>query len=206
MHEETERRILEAEHERRTEELEAARRLQLAMLPQTAPEVPGVDLAFRMVTATEVGGDYVDFRIGDPGRDLRPDRGFIVRQDLPVQVDVHLRERDADAGPVEVMSAVFPGGTITGCPKVRCMEIIAELEGEGRGFYTGSMGYLDRSGNLDLNILIRSMHLHGRQFSFRTGAGIVADSVPEHEVQETADKARGMLLAVETHGREEKHA
>jgi sigma-B regulation protein RsbU (phosphoserine phosphatase) len=70
VHEETERRILEAEHERRTEELEAARRLQLAMLPQTAPEVPGVDLAFRMVTATEVGGDYVDFRIGDGGRIL----------------------------------------------------------------------------------------------------------------------------------------
>jgi len=112
----------------------------------------------------------------------------------------------SDAGPVEAMRAVFPGGTITGCPKVRCMEIIAELEGEGRGFYTGSMGYLDRNGNLDLNILIRSMHLHDRQFSFRTGAGIVADSVPEHEVQETADKARGMLLAVETHGREEKHA
>ena len=112
----------------------------------------------------------------------------------------------ADAGPVEAMSAVFPGGTITGCPKVRCMEIIAELEGEGRGFYTGSMGYLDRGGNLDLNILIRSMHLLGRQFSFRTGAGIVADSEPEREVQETADKARGMLLAVETYGREKKHA
>jgi anthranilate synthase component 1 len=111
-----------------------------------------------------------------------------------------------DAGPVDAMSAVFPGGTITGCPKVRCMEIIAELEGEGRGFYTGSMGYLDRGGNLDLNILIRSMHLHDRRFSFRTGAGIVADSVPEHEVQETADKARGMLLAVEAHGREKRHA
>jgi anthranilate synthase component 1 len=76
------------------------------------------------------------------------------------------------------------------------MEIIAELEGQGRGFYTGSMGYLDRSGNMDLNILIRSMLLRGRQFSFRTGAGIVADSEAEHEVQETADKARGMLLAV----------
>lgn len=68
VHEETERRILETEHERRTEELEAARRLQLAMLPQTAPEVPGVDLAYRMLTATEVGGDYVDVRIGDGGR------------------------------------------------------------------------------------------------------------------------------------------
>lgn len=110
------------------------------------------------------------------------------------------------AGPVETMSAVFPGGTITGCPKVRCMEIIAELEGEGRGFYTGSMGYLDRNGDMDLNILIRSMLLDGRQFSFRTGAGIVADSEPEREVQETADKARGMLLAVEAHGKEREYA
>ena len=110
------------------------------------------------------------------------------------------------AGPVEAMAAVFPGGTITGCPKVRCMEIIAELEGRGRGFYTGSMGYLDRSGDMDLNILIRSMLLHGRRFSFRTGAGIVADSEPEREVRETADKARGMLVAVGAHGRENDDA
>jgi anthranilate synthase component 1 len=110
------------------------------------------------------------------------------------------------AGPVEAMSAVFPGGTITGCPKVRCMEIIAELEGEARGFYTGSMGYLDCSGDLDLNILIRSIHLRGRHFSFRTGAGIVADSEPEREVQETAEKARGMLLAVNDRGQENRHA
>ncbi len=111
-----------------------------------------------------------------------------------------------DASPVDAIRAVFPGGTITGCPKVRCMEIIAELEGEGRGFYTGSMGYLGRDGSMDLNILIRSILVRKRQFSFRTGAGIVADSVPEEEVIETADKARGMLLAVEPHGEEKKHA
>jgi sigma-B regulation protein RsbU (phosphoserine phosphatase) len=68
--EEAERQLLEAEHERRTEELEAARRLQLAMLPRQAPEVPGIDLAYRMLTATEVGGDYVDVRVGDDGRTL----------------------------------------------------------------------------------------------------------------------------------------
>ncbi|MDX1381404.1 MAG: chorismate-binding protein, partial [Xanthomonadales bacterium] len=110
-------------------------------------------------------------------------------------------ELRAGAGPVDAVKAVFPGGTIPGCPKVRCMEIIAELEGEGRGFYTGSMGYLGRDGRMDLNILIRSMLVHGADFHFRTGAGIVADSVPEQEVKETADKARGMLLAVESHGR-----
>ena len=102
----------------------------------------------------------------------------------------------ADADPVDALAAVFPGGTITGCPKVRCMEIIAELEGEGRGCYTGSMGYLCRDGDLDMNILIRSMLLDGRQLTFRTGAGIVADSIPEKELLETTDKARGLLLAI----------
>ena len=104
---------------------------------------------------------------------------------------------DSRASPIDAIRAVFPGGTITGCPKVRCMQIIAELEQEGRGFYTGSMGYLGRDGQMDLNILIRSLLLQGRYFSFRTGAGIVADSVPENEVLETQDKARGMLLALE---------
>jgi len=110
------------------------------------------------------------------------------------------------ASPVDAVKAVFPGGTITGCPKVRCMEIIAELEGEGRGFYTGSMGYLGRDGSLDLNILIRSMLVHGRDFVFRTGAGIVADSDPEQEVLETADKARGMLVALRSYGGENGNA
>jgi anthranilate synthase component 1 len=103
----------------------------------------------------------------------------------------------SDAGPVDVMKAIFPGGTITGCPKVRCMEIIAELEQVGRGFYTGSMGYLGRDGSMDLNILIRSMLLQGNHISFRTGAGIVADSEADRELQETKDKAKGLLLALE---------
>lgn len=98
--------------------------------------------------------------------------------------------------PVDVIRAVFPGGTITGCPKVRCMEIIAELEQRGRGFYTGSMGYLDRYGNMDLNILIRSMLLGPGRLGFRTGAGIVADSDPRSEVAETIHKARGLLAAL----------
>jgi anthranilate synthase component 1 len=100
------------------------------------------------------------------------------------------------ATPVDTIKAVFPGGTITGCPKVRCMEIIAELEQVGRGFYTGSMGYLGLDGSMDFNILIRSMLLEDCKVTFRTGAGIVADSEPEHELQETLDKARGMLLAL----------
>jgi anthranilate synthase component 1 len=102
--------------------------------------------------------------------------------------------------PGEVIRAVFPGGTITGCPKVRCMQVIAELEGGGRGAYTGAFGWLNRDGDLDLNILIRSAEVEGGKLRFRTGAGIVADSDPRRELDETRAKARGMLraLGVET--------
>jgi anthranilate synthase component I len=102
----------------------------------------------------------------------------------------------AEVTPVGALRAVFPGGTITGCPKFRCMQIIAELEGEGRGAYTGSLGYLTRGGRLDLNILIRTMTLSGQQLTFRAGAGIVADSDPERELEETRAKARGLLAAL----------
>ena len=98
--------------------------------------------------------------------------------------------------PADVVRAVFPGGTITGCPKVRCMEIIAELERHGRGCYTGALGYLGRDGRMDLNILIRSMVVDGKRIVFRTGAGIVADSDPAAELSETEDKARGLLAAI----------
>jgi anthranilate synthase component 1 len=99
--------------------------------------------------------------------------------------------------PGEAISAVFPGGTITGCPKVRCMEIIDDLEFAPRGAYTGSMGYLNRDGSLDLNILIRTMVKRGKQITFRAGAGIVADSDPQAELDETRGKAEGMLRALE---------
>ena len=98
--------------------------------------------------------------------------------------------------PGEIIRSLFPGGTITGCPKVRCMEILGELEKEGRGPYTGSLGYVTHCGNMDLNILIRSM-LKEREFLyFRAGGGIVADSIPENETVETEAKANGMLKAL----------
>jgi 4-amino-4-deoxychorismate synthase (2-amino-4-deoxychorismate-forming) component I len=103
----------------------------------------------------------------------------------------------ADVTPIEALRAVFPGGTITGVPKFRCMQIIAELEGVGRGAYTGSLGYLNRNGTMDLNILIRTMTLMDRQIEFRAGAGIVADSEPHRELAETRAKARGLLAAFE---------
>ena len=106
-----------------------------------------------------------------------------------------------DATPGRVIAAVFPGGTITGCPKVRCMQVVAELEGVGRGAYTGAMGWLNRDGDMDLNILIRSAEvegdgLDGSRLRFRTGAGIVIDSDPQRELDETRAKARGMLRAL----------
>jgi anthranilate synthase component 1 len=108
--------------------------------------------------------------------------------------------------PVQAIRALFPGGTITGCPKVRCMEIIAELEGTGRGAYTGSIGYLNRDGSCDLNILIRTLsllstdahgtRLPGHTLRFRAGAGIVADSIAVQELAETRAKAEGLLRAL----------
>jgi len=101
-----------------------------------------------------------------------------------------------NATPAAIIRAVFPGGTITGCPKVRTMEIIAELEGTGRGAYTGALGYLNRDGDMDLNILIRTLSLCRGNVRLRAGAGIVADSIAAAELDETRAKARGMLRAL----------
>lgn len=103
--------------------------------------------------------------------------------------------------PLDIVHALFPGGTITGCPKVRCMEIIAELEQMPRDAYTGSLGYINLDGSMDLNILIRTMIAHqasehNTQLLFRAGAGIVADSDPQSELTETRHKARGLLRAL----------
>ena len=98
--------------------------------------------------------------------------------------------------PGQAIAAVFPGGTITGCPKVRCMQLLGDLEGEPRDAYTGSMGYLGVDGALDLNILIRTLTVAGRRIDFRTGAGIVADSQPAAELDETRAKAQGLLRAL----------
>ena len=103
-----------------------------------------------------------------------------------------------DRTPGQIIAAVFPGGTITGCPKVRCMQIIAELEGTGRCPYTGALGYINRNGSMDLNILIRSLWLSKGRLELRAGAGIVVDSEPEHELQETRAKAKGLLRALES--------
>lgn len=102
-----------------------------------------------------------------------------------------------DIAPGDVVAATFPGGTITGCPKVRCMQIIAELERVPRGAYTGSFGWLDHSGDMDLNILIRTLTVRGDHADFRAGGGIVADSIAERELDESRAKAAGLLRSLE---------
>lgn len=98
--------------------------------------------------------------------------------------------------PLEVIHALFPGGTITGCPKIRCMQIIAELESGPREAYTGSLGYINRDGSMDFNILIRTFIQQNQTLRFRTGAGIVADSIAQNELEETRHKAKGLLRAL----------
>ncbi len=93
----------------------------------------------------------------------------------------------------DVLHAVFPGGTITGCPKVRCMQIISELEQDARGAYTGSLGYISDHGRIDFNILIRTMTATDNRINFRAGAGIVHDSIIENELHETRHKALGLI-------------
>ncbi len=96
----------------------------------------------------------------------------------------------------EIIQATFPGGTITGCPKIRCMEIINELEPSERGPYSGSFGYIGFDRQMDLNIIIRTIIIKNNKAYFHVGAGIVADSIPESEYQETLNKAAAMINAL----------
>ncbi|VVB52720.1 Anthranilate synthase component 1 [uncultured archaeon] len=105
---------------------------------------------------------------------------------------------------VDILRAVFPGGTITGCPKVRCMEIIDELEPVRRGPYTGSAGWIGYNGDMELNIIIRTILVADKRAYFQTGAGIVADSDPEFEFHETLHKAEALQKALKTEFKEEK--
>jgi para-aminobenzoate synthetase component 1 len=97
---------------------------------------------------------------------------------------------------VDVVRAAFPGGSITGAPKLRAMEIIAELEPSQRSVYCGSIGYWSVTGDLDTSIAIRTLVVRNSRVYFSAGGGIVADSVPEQEYRETLDKARGIIDAL----------
>jgi para-aminobenzoate synthetase component 1 len=108
-------------------------------------------------------------------------------------VSTVIGELDPEAGAVDLIRAAFPGGSITGAPKVRAMEIIAELEPTQRGVYCGSIGYISATGAMDTSIVIRTYLALRGQVYFQAGGGIVADSDPELEYWETVDKARGLI-------------
>jgi anthranilate/para-aminobenzoate synthase component I len=101
---------------------------------------------------------------------------------------------------LDVVGAVFPGGTITGVPKIRTMQLITELEPHARGLYTGSIGYLSFSGGMDLNIVIRTILLQGGRAYVQVGGGVVHDSEPRQEYKETLHKARSQLIALSACG------
>jgi anthranilate synthase component 1 len=150
----------------------------------------------------------IDLERNDLGRVCRP--GTIEVNELMVleswqhvhHIVSNVRgELESNKSPVDVLRAVFPGGTITGCPKVRCMEILAEMEQQARGAYTGSLGYINNDGSMDFNILIRTMvrttdgdgKNNNNKITFRAGGGIVSDSVAVKELEETRAKAKGLL-------------
>ncbi|MDQ7055347.1 MAG: anthranilate synthase component I family protein [Persephonella sp.] len=99
--------------------------------------------------------------------------------------------------PVDVLKSVFPVGTVSGAPKVRAMQIIEELEPDKRGPYAGAVGYISFDGNLDTAIAIRTAVVRKDEIFIQAGAGIVADSIPEKEYEETVNKAKAMIKAVE---------
>jgi len=115
-------------------------------------------------------------------------------QHIVSSVEGHLKE---DVSNLDVLRATFPAGTLSGAPKVRAMELIDELEPVKRGLYGGAVGYLSFSGEMDLAIAIRTGIIHGGNLYVQAAAGIVADSVPESEWQETENKARAVLRAAE---------
>jgi anthranilate synthase component 1 len=174
--------------------------------PRSVNEAEDRELSHALVRDAKERAEHimlVDLERNDLGRICRPGS---VRADELLAVEsyrhVHhivsevsgaLRENTT---PGQIIRAIFPGGTITGCPKIRTMQIISELEGAARGPYTGSAGYVNRDGSLDLNILIRTLVVDGNRVHWRAGGGIVADSSPEREIDETRAKAKGMLAAV----------
>jgi para-aminobenzoate synthetase component I len=104
-------------------------------------------------------------------------------------------ELQKDKDSFDLLKAVFPGGTITGAPKIRTMEIIEELEPTKRGIYTGSVGWISYTGDMELNITIRTMITKDQQAFVQAGAGIVIDSNPKHEYLESLKKAQALWTA-----------
>jgi anthranilate synthase component 1 len=105
-------------------------------------------------------------------------------------------ELDGERSAIDVLRACFPAGTLTGAPKIRAMQIIEELEPARRGLYGGAVGYVSFTGNLDMAIAIRTLLTRGDKVYVQAGAGIVADSDPDAEYEETVAKARAVVRAL----------
>lgn len=175
--------------------------------PRASDPVADAEIRRRLLASSKERAEHImliDLERNDLGRICRP--GSVRVEELMTVASyafVHHIESvvsgDLQPGvhPAAVLAALFPGGTITGCPKVRTMQIIRELESGPRGAYTGSVGYINHDGSMDFNILIRSFMQSGQQLRFRAGAGIVADSDAQRELDETRAKARGLLRSLE---------
>jgi para-aminobenzoate synthetase component 1 len=184
---------------------------RIASRPIAGTRPRGADAAADAAWAQELAGDtkeraehlmLVDLlrndvgRVAAPGSVHVPEFMAVERYSHVMHLVSQVEGRLASGlGPAEVVRALFPGGTITGAPKVRTMQVIAELEPVARGFYTGSIGWVGANGDLCLNIVIRSLWTTGGRSFIQAGAGIVADSRPEREHAESWRKAQAPLLA-----------
>lgn len=185
--------------------------VKIASRPIAGTRPRGVDAAADLAWSQELSGDtkeraehlmLVDLlrndvgRVSAPGSVHVPEFMAVERYSHVMHLVSQVEGRLAvGAGPAEVVRALFPGGTVTGAPKVRTMQIIAELEPVARGFYTGSVGWVGASGDLCLNIIIRSLWSTAGRCFVQAGAGIVADSHPHREHAEAWRKAQAPLLA-----------
>jgi para-aminobenzoate synthetase component 1 len=170
---------------------------------------PEADLAYEqeLLSSTKERAEHimlVDLERNDLGRvcewgSVKVDELLVVERYSHVMhlVSNVVGNLSSDRDGIDLIRATFPGGTITGCPKVRCMEIIEALEPCRRSLFYGSCGYLDRRGNLDLNILIRTLLKCGDRIWGQVGAGIVADSLPDREWLESLQKAKAQLAALD---------
>lgn len=181
-------------------------------LAGTRPRSPDADadraLAAELLLSDKERAEHlmlVDLARNDLGR-VAEIGSVVVDELMVVEEQSHVRHivsnvtatLRAGADPLDALAALFPGGTITGVPKIRCMEILDEVEPARRGFYTGALFYMTPSGRLDANILIRSAVVTGGRVIFHAGGGIVADSDADREYEETLHKAEGMRLALES--------
>ncbi len=174
--------------------------------PRGSSGIQDIELSMELINSDKEKAEHlmlVDLERNDISKVCKP--GTVkVNEMMTIESYAHVHHivsnicglRRDNITPGRIIRSLFPGGTITGCPKVRCMEILGELEREGRGPYTGSFGYITHCGDMDLNILIRSMLKENEFLYFRAGGGIVADSIPENETFETEAKANGMLKAL----------